>query len=84
MLGNVWEWTADCWNDGYAGAPSDGSAWAYGDCAKRILRGGSWFDIALNLSATARGRTTTGNRNCVIGFRVVRTLTQPASSPRKP
>lgn len=84
MLGNVWEWTADCWNDGYAGAPSDGSAWAYGDCAKRILRGGSWFDIALNLSATARGRTTTGNRNSVIGFRVVRTLTQPASSPRKP
>ena len=27
MLGNVSEWTEDCWNDSYAGAPSDGSAW---------------------------------------------------------
>ncbi len=27
MLGNVWEWTEDCWHESYAGAPSDGSAW---------------------------------------------------------
>ena len=27
MLGNVSEWTLDCWNDSYRGAPSDGSAW---------------------------------------------------------
>ena len=25
--GNVWEWTEDCWNDSYNGAPTDGSAW---------------------------------------------------------
>ena len=24
MHGNVWEWVQDCWNDSYAGAPSDG------------------------------------------------------------
>ena len=35
MLGNVWEWTEDCWNGSYAGAPSDGSAWntAIATCA---------------------------------------------------
>ena len=27
MHGNVWEWTEDCWNDNYNGAPNDGSAW---------------------------------------------------------
>ena len=27
MLGNVSEWTLDCWNDSYRGAPRDGSAW---------------------------------------------------------
>ena len=42
MHGNVWEWVEDCWNGSYAGAPSDGGAWRSGDCAKRVLRGGSW------------------------------------------
>ena len=30
MLGNVWEWVADCWHDDYDGAPRDGSAWTSG------------------------------------------------------
>ena len=42
MHGNVWEWVEDCWNGSYAGAPADGDAWRSGDCAKRVLRGGSW------------------------------------------
>ena len=42
MLGNVWEWVADCSNGSYAGAPADGSAWTSGDCSRRVLRGGSW------------------------------------------
>ena len=41
MHGNVQEWVQDCWNDNYAGAPTDGSAWASGDCSSRrsIARG---------------------------------------------
>ena len=27
MLGNVSEWTLDCWNESYRGAPRDGSVW---------------------------------------------------------
>lgn len=41
MSGNVWEWTQDCWNTSYHGAPTDGSAWLSGDCTGRVLRGGS-------------------------------------------
>ena len=41
MHGNVWEWAQDCWNDSYAAAPVDGSAWMSGDCSRAVLRGGS-------------------------------------------
>lgn len=43
MLGNVWEWTQDCWNSGYAAVPTDGSAWLSGNCYERVLRGGGFF-----------------------------------------
>ena len=39
MHGNVSEWVEDCWNDSYAGAPSDGRAWTQGDCSQRVIRG---------------------------------------------
>jgi formylglycine-generating enzyme required for sulfatase activity len=43
MLGNVWEWTADCWHAGYRSAPSDGAAWT-SQCegADLVLRGGAY------------------------------------------
>lgn len=41
MHGNVWEWTQDCYQAGYADAPADGSAWASGECKSRVVRGGS-------------------------------------------
>ena len=75
MHGNVWEWVQDCWNGGYAGAPSDGSAWERGDCATRVLRGGSWFDIPRNLRSANRVRDATSFRFIYDGFRVARTLT---------
>ena len=74
MLGNVWVWTADCWNRSYAGSPTDGSAWEYGDCAKRVLRGGSWVDKPSDLRAANRDRYATGFRISGVGFRVARTL----------
>ena len=42
MLGNVSVYIADCWNDSYAGAPADGSAWTSGDCARRVMRKASF------------------------------------------
>ena len=74
MHGNVWEWVEDCWNDGYHGAPTDGSAWTRGSCGRRVLRGGSWNNKPRNLRSADRNRNTTGNRNNNNGFRVARTL----------
>ena len=75
MLGNVWEWTQDCWNGNYAGAPSDGRAWGTGDCSLRDLRGGSWDFGPRYLRAANRGGYDSGNRDYDNGFRVARTLT---------
>jgi formylglycine-generating enzyme required for sulfatase activity len=42
MVGNVYVLTADCWNENYAGAPSDGSAWTAGDCERHPARAASF------------------------------------------
>ena len=73
--GNVREWVGDCWNDSYTGAPADGSAWARGDCAKRVLRGGSRGSDPRFLRAAYRNGNATGTRLNYFGFRIARTLT---------
>ena len=74
VLGNVWEWVEDCWNDSYSGAPSDGSAWSRGECEMRVLRGGSW-SIGPGLVRSAyRGWSGSDDRDLSYGFRVARTL----------
>lgn len=74
MLGNAWQWTADCRNDSYTGAPSAGSVNAHGDCSIRVVRGGSWNYIPWFVRAAFRYRFDTGDRYCNVGFRVARTL----------
>ena len=75
MHGNVWEWTQDCWapsspNDAYAANNS-----APEDCARRILRGGSWFDGPKLLQSTSRTRADARrNFHGFAGFRVFREL----------
>ena len=54
MIGNVWEWTQDCWNGLYKGAPTDGSAWTRGECSRRVLRGGSSYGNPRGLRAASR------------------------------
>ena len=71
MIGNVWEWTEDCWNDSYTGAPTDGSVWQSGDCAQRVLRGGSWVYSPLGLRSAFRGGDTASDRSYSVGFRLV-------------
>jgi formylglycine-generating enzyme required for sulfatase activity len=75
--GNVYEWVEDCWNASYRGAPTDGSAWTAGDCGRRVLRGGSWFDIPENLRSADRIADTAGLRAYNIGFRLARSLLTP-------
>ena len=83
VLGNVWQWTADCWHSDYEGAPKDGSAWVEAGCKKRVARGGSWTDTpAFVRAATRLGLGGEGRRGW-IGLRVVREMdTPPAAAAR--
>lgn len=72
MSGNVWEWTQDCRNQNYEGAPSDGSAWTTGNCRRRVLRGGSWD--APSLSFERRSDFEISTRSISNGFRLARSL----------
>jgi len=72
MLGNVWEWTGDCQNGSYGGAPNDGAAWTAGDCGLRVLRGGSWFTDPAFLRSAIRDWDSAGDRNYDSGFRLAR------------
>ena len=58
--GNVSEWVEDCYG---------------GDCGRRVLRGGSWYDDPWNLRSAYRDGSTAGYRYSNTGFRVARMLT---------
>ena len=74
MLGDVMDWTEDCWNINYSRAPTDGAAWLTGDCSRRVVRGGSWdADLRVVRAAMRRG-ILTSKANTTFGFRVARTL----------
>ena len=72
--GNVWEWTEDCWNESYEGAPADGSAWLSGDCAGRVVRGGAYNGGPGHLRSAMRLKIYSRFRSYFIGFRVARSL----------
>jgi len=72
--GNVSEWTEDCWNANHKGAPRDGTARTTGDCDRRVLRGGSWYDGPQGLRSAVRYGHTVAGRDNSVGFRVARTL----------
>ena len=74
VLGNVWEWTQDCGNKSYSGAPTDGSAWQTGDCFVRVFRGGSWITIPEGLRAANRNAGPAAYSDASLGFRVARAI----------
>ena len=70
MHGNVWEWTADYWNDDYYGAPDDGSSWLRGDGSRRVLRGGSWLLGQRTVRVSSRREDGVAYRLGHYGFRL--------------
>lgn len=72
--GNVWEWTEDCWNPNYVGAPRDGGPWLKGDCRDRVMRSGSWYYFSKNLGSAWRFKNDARVNSYGIGLRVVRDI----------
>jgi len=74
LAGNVSEWTADCWHEGYRRAPSDGRAWINPGCRTRVIRGGSWASSPAQTRSAWRMSASRDITNARLGFRVVREL----------
>lgn len=84
MLGNAWEWVADCYAPGYHDAPADGSARTGGDCGQRVLRGGSWKYPARTVRFAIRGPGRVAARTNNAGFRLAADEDAPAGTARMP
>ena len=74
LAGNVSEWVADCWHDGYRRAPGDGAAWLNPGCRMGVVRGGSWSSSPVQTRSAWRAPVRVDATNARIGFRVVREL----------
>jgi formylglycine-generating enzyme required for sulfatase activity len=74
MAGNVFSWVQDCYVEGYAGAPADGSARVEANCPVRAIRGGSWLNSEKGLRAALRDRDPPQGRYQNLGFRVARDM----------
>jgi formylglycine-generating enzyme required for sulfatase activity len=84
MVGNVWQWTEDCYDNTYSPAPADGRAneTPSSDVHARDSQGrclrvdrGSWFAFPTwALRSATRERNPSDYRDTVMGFRVAMTL----------
>ncbi|MFT4180096.1 MAG: formylglycine-generating enzyme family protein [Thermomonas sp.] len=74
MGGNVSEWIADCWHEGYRRAPATGAAWVNPGCRNRMYRGGSWASSPAQARSAWRTSGGTDVTNARVGFRLVRQL----------
>ncbi|MEM9273235.1 MAG: formylglycine-generating enzyme family protein [Cyanobacteria bacterium P01_F01_bin.143] len=71
MHGNVWEWCEDDWHENYENAPTDGHAWLSQESNRKIMRGGSWNNVARTCRSAYRHKQSYDFRFNDIGFRVV-------------
>jgi formylglycine-generating enzyme required for sulfatase activity len=83
-VGNVWQWTEDCYDNSYEPAPVDGRANempshdvkandSHGKCL-RVDRGSSYLYPAWLLRSATRERNPADFRDAIMGFRVAKTL----------
>jgi sulfatase modifying factor 1 len=83
MLGNAWQWTADCYRTNYKDVPADGSPVQDDDqdggqdhqtrgCSTQVLRGGSWANPPGDVRSAYRHGAEPGERTMYSGFRVAR------------
>ncbi|GAX60887.1 Ser/Thr phosphatase family protein [Candidatus Scalindua japonica] len=75
MHGNVWEWVEDDWHEDYNGAPDNGNAWVGKKVGSgRVIRGGSWRNVAQSCRSAFRGDYGPDGRNINLGLRLSRSV----------
>ena len=71
MIGNVWEWCRDWYDDTYYTGSPRKNPMGPESGAIRVVRGGGWFNDARNCRSANRGRDTADFRDDFLGFRLV-------------
>jgi formylglycine-generating enzyme required for sulfatase activity len=74
MVGNVSEWTLDCWHEDYRRAPENASAWVNPGCTQRVVRGSSWSSAPDQSRSAHRVPADANAASARIGFRIVREI----------
>ena len=69
MTGNLWEWTRSAYDEDVRKAVREDSRAS--EEARRVVRGGSWFDSRDRARCAYRGGFRPGGRSGGLGFRVV-------------
>ena len=73
VLGDIEQWTDDCWVANHDGAPADGTARQTGDCSQHVVKGGSWHSRSWTIRSAFRNASTKQATNA-IGFRLEKAL----------
>jgi formylglycine-generating enzyme required for sulfatase activity len=74
VLGNLAEWVEDCATMSYDDLPADGTPNRSGDCARRVVRGGSWGSMPKDSRVANRIRYPVAHTDDSVGIRVVKDL----------
>jgi formylglycine-generating enzyme required for sulfatase activity len=75
MIGNAFEWIADCASTSHQGGPTDGSAYDQPGCTQRFLKGGAFHTPIWLTRSAVRGNPLPQDVHMnTIGFRVARAL----------
>ncbi len=75
MLGNVWQWTQECWQEPGKTTSATSKSFIPDSCELRVVRGGAWDRKPRSLRAANRARLVAIGRAGDVGFRAVRDLT---------
>lgn len=74
IIGNVQEWIEDCYSATRDQLSDSGAPPAQSDCARRLIKGGSWGTLAHNVRIAERIPYPATHRDDSIGIRVAKTL----------
>ncbi len=69
MIGNAWQWCADRYGDYEKAAVTDPTGAGTGN--RRVLRGGSWYNLPHICRSAIRGKNWAVDRDSNYGFRIV-------------